>query len=193
MEGREDSGLAVTEWCCAPFVLSCPPNPPSSQGASHQGVDGCCQPGCGAAAEAGTGNTGDSSQDAWWEPRGWGWGAAQQDRQPGGFASTGLLQVQCCHVCVLTLWCCCLCVCVRTGVFAWVAGPLKAGTRCMLVYNCRSGPLAFTNSAKLHLGYDGWYNKEKQVGVEGAGGHTRVGVSERAACDMCTVRNRSCQ
>lgn len=50
------------------------------------------------------------------------------------------------------------------GVFAWVAGPLKAGTRCMLVYNCRSGPLAFTNSAKLHLGYDGWYNKEKQVG-----------------------------
>lgn len=82
---------------------------------------------------------------------------------------------------------------MRTGVFAWVAGPLKAGTRCMLVYNCRSGPLAFTNSAKLHLGYDGWYNKEKQVGVEGAGGHTRVGVSERAACDMCTVRNRSCQ
>jgi hypothetical protein len=35
----------------------------------------------------------------------------------------------------------------------------------MLVYNCRSGPLAFTNSAKLHLGYDGWYNKEKQVRV----------------------------
>lgn len=35
----------------------------------------------------------------------------------------------------------------------------------MLAYNCRSGPLAFTNSAKLHLGYDGWYNKEKQVRV----------------------------
>jgi len=35
----------------------------------------------------------------------------------------------------------------------------------MLAYNCRSGPLEFTNSAKLHLGYDGWYNKEKQVCV----------------------------
>jgi hypothetical protein len=34
----------------------------------------------------------------------------------------------------------------------------------MLAYNCRSGPLAFTNTAKLHMGYDGWYNKEKQVG-----------------------------
>lgn len=33
----------------------------------------------------------------------------------------------------------------------------------MLAYNCRSGPLAFTNTARLHLGYDGWYNKEKQV------------------------------
>jgi hypothetical protein len=34
----------------------------------------------------------------------------------------------------------------------------------MLAYNCRSGPLAFTNTARMHLGYDGWYNKEKQVG-----------------------------
>eukprot|EP00775_Hariotina_reticulata_P005611 gene5611-5849_t len=33
----------------------------------------------------------------------------------------------------------------KAGVFAWVGGPLKAGC-----------------SAKLHLGYDGWYNKEKQ-------------------------------
>eukprot|EP00879_Flechtneria_rotunda_P007886 GHRR01008263.1.p1 GENE.GHRR01008263.1~~GHRR01008263.1.p1 ORF type:complete len:1096 (+),score=490.52 GHRR01008263.1:107-3289(+) len=51
----------------------------------------------------------------------------------------------------------------KAGTFAWVGGPLKAGAGCMLVYNCRSGPLAFTNSAKLHLGYDGWYNKEKQT------------------------------
>lgn len=57
-----------------------------------------------------------------------------------------------------------------SGVFAWVAGPLKAGTRCMLAYNCRSGPLAFTNTAKMHLGYDGWYNKEKQVSLQGHGG-----------------------
>lgn len=60
----------------------------------------------------------------------------------------------------------CVCTCAA-GVFAWVGGPLKAGTRCMLAYNCRSGPLAFTNSAKLHLGYDGWYNKEKQVSETG--------------------------
>jgi hypothetical protein len=66
----------------------------------------------------------------------------------------------------------------RAGTFAWVGGPLKAGTRCTLAYNCRSGPLAFTNTAKLHLGYDGWYNKEKQarggwagrVGGGGGGG-----------------------
>lgn len=62
----------------------------------------------------------------------------------------------------------------RVGTFAWVAGPLKAGTRCMLAYNCRSGPLAFTNSAKLHLGYDGWYNKEKQVGGSGVESGIRV-------------------
>ncbi|WIA34022.1 hypothetical protein OEZ86_012404 [Tetradesmus obliquus] len=49
------------------------------------------------------------------------------------------------------------------GVYGWVGSPLKAGARCILAYNCRSGPLAFTNSAKLHLGYDGWYNKEKQT------------------------------
>jgi hypothetical protein len=24
-----------------------------------------------------------------------------------------------------------------TGVFAWVGGPLKAGARCILAYNCR--------------------------------------------------------
>ena len=29
--------------------------------------------------------------------------------------------------------------------------------------HCRSGPLAFTTSARLHMGYDGWFNKEKQV------------------------------
>lgn len=100
--------------------------------------------------------------------------------QHSGTYSQGVLRpLVCCGsnaagcVCVLTLWLLSVCA----GVFAWVAGPLKAGTRCMLVYNCRSGPLAFTNSAKLHLGYDGWYNKEKQVG---GGGwiHTHRGVSE---------------
>jgi hypothetical protein len=61
----------------------------------------------------------------------------------------------------------------HTGTFAWVGVPLKAGARCMLAYNCRSGPLGFTNSAKLHLGYDGWYNKEKQVWGGGGGGRGR--------------------
>lgn len=38
-----------------------------------------------------------------------------------------------------------------------------APVRLLPAVPCRSGPLAFTNTAQLHLGYDGWYNKEKQV------------------------------
>lgn len=51
----------------------------------------------------------------------------------------------------------------KDGVFQWVGGKVKAGTRNTLVYNTRSGPLSFTDSVRVHVGYDGWFNKEKQV------------------------------
>jgi len=39
------------------------------QGASHQGVDGCCQSRCGSTQAPSTGNTGDSHQDTRWALR----------------------------------------------------------------------------------------------------------------------------
>jgi hypothetical protein len=51
-------------------------------------------------------------------------------------------------------------------VYAWGGGDgaVRAGERMLLAYNCGSGKLAHTNSAKLHLGVDGWKDKQKTVG-----------------------------
>ncbi len=57
------------------------------------------------------------------------------------------------------------------GVYAWADAEASkglmrpaAGGKAMLVYNCSSGPLGFTKSAKLHLGFDSWHRQEKKVG-----------------------------
>ncbi|KAI8476302.1 MAG: hypothetical protein J3K34DRAFT_382253 [Monoraphidium minutum] len=49
--------------------------------------------------------------------------------------------------------------------YAWTGGGgvVRAGERLMLAYNCGGGPLAYTNSAKLHLGVDGWKDKKSTV------------------------------
>ena len=44
------------------------------------------------------------------------------------------------------------------GVYRW-GGRVEAGARVTFAYNCASGPLAFTNAARLHLGVDGWRGK----------------------------------
>lgn len=66
----------------------------------------------------------------------------------------------------------------------------------MLAYNCRSGPLEFTNSAKLHLGYDGWYNKEKQVRVWRGGVDFCIGrqlkFTRASNSDWPSVKPSSC-
>lgn len=50
----------------------------------------------------------------------------------------------------------------KPGVFAWAGGAPKAGNRAFLAYNCQSS-LSFTSSIRLHVGFDGWYNKQKQI------------------------------
>lgn len=51
------------------------------------------------------------------------------------------------------------------NVYAWLGsdGAVRPGGKMLLAYNCGSGPLAYTNTAKLHLGVDGWKDKQKTV------------------------------
>lgn len=49
-----------------------------------------------------------------------------------------------------------------TGVFQW-AGEPSAGARVLLAYNKSYGLLARGTSVRVHVGYDGWWNKSTQV------------------------------
>lgn len=52
------------------------------------------------------------------------------------------------------------------NVYSWGAGGggVVPGARVTFAYNCGSGPLAYTNAAKLHLGVDNWRDKKTTVG-----------------------------
>ena len=50
----------------------------------------------------------------------------------------------------------------RPGVFAWVVAP-ESGCTAVMLYNKRAGPLKDAGSVLLHVGYDGWWMKDKRV------------------------------
>ncbi|GIL64573.1 hypothetical protein Vafri_18474 [Volvox africanus] len=53
------------------------------------------------------------------------------------------------------------------GVYVWCGGPPRPGQRCFLAYNKvhgnAGGGLMHANSVRVHLGYDGWWNKITQT------------------------------
>lgn len=66
------------------------------------------------------------------------------------------------------------------GVFKWAEEP-AAGARVLLAYNKSYGLLARGTSVRVHVGYDGWWNKSTQVRVCVcvAG---RIGMSKSSMC-----------
>jgi len=48
------------------------------------------------------------------------------------------------------------------GVFAWTTPPI-AGKKAFLAFNKHKSPLEHSNTVRVHVGYDGWWNQVKQV------------------------------